>query len=84
MKRELKRNMELFGLALILIGIFAIVIGLLILAFSKSTKIEGGGVVFIGPFPIVFGTSERIVYIVLAITLLLMLIYLFFILFSWH
>jgi uncharacterized protein (TIGR00304 family) len=84
MKRELKRNMELFGLALILIGIFAIVIGLLILAFSKSTKIESGGVVFIGPFPIIFGTSERIVYIVLAITLLLMLIYLFLILFSWH
>jgi uncharacterized protein (TIGR00304 family) len=84
MKCELKRNMELFGLALILIGIFAIVIGLLILAFSKSTKIEGGGVVFIGPFPIIFGTSERIVYIVLAITLLLMLIYLFLILFSWR
>ena len=84
MKRELKRNMELFGLGLNLIGIFAIVIGLLILAFSRSTKIEGGGVVFIGPFPIVFGTSERIVYIVLAITLLLMLIYLFLILFSWH
>jgi uncharacterized protein (TIGR00304 family) len=76
--------MELFGLALILIGIFAIVIGLLILAFSKATKIEGGGVVFIGPFPIIFGTSERIVYIVLAITLLVMLIYLFLILFSWH
>jgi uncharacterized protein (TIGR00304 family) len=76
--------MELFGLALILIGIFAIVIGLLILAFSKSTKIEGGGVVLIGPFPIIFGTSERIVYIVLAITLLIMLIYLFLILFSWH
>ena len=84
MKCKLKRNMELFGLALILIGIFAIVIGLLILAFSKSTKIEGGGVVFIGPFPIIFGTSERIVYIVLAITLLLMLIYLFLILFSWR
>ena len=84
MKRKLKRNMELFGLALILIGIFAIVIGLLILAFSKSTKIEGGGIVFIGPFPIIFGTSERIVYIVLAITLLLMLIYLFLILFPWH
>jgi len=76
--------MELFGLALILIGIFAIVIGLLLLAFSKSAKVEGGGVVFIGPFPIVFGTSERIVYIVLAMSLLIMLIYLFLILFSWH
>jgi uncharacterized protein (TIGR00304 family) len=84
MKRELKSNMELFGLGLILIGIFAIVIGLLILAFSRSTKIEGGGVVFIGPFPIVFGSSERIVYIVLAITLVIMLLYLFIILFSWR
>jgi uncharacterized protein (TIGR00304 family) len=76
--------MELFGLALILMGIFAIVIGLLILAFSRSAKIEGGGVVFIGPFPIIFGTSDRIVYIVLTIALLVMLIYLFLILFSWH
>jgi len=84
MKRKLKRNMELFGLALILIGIFAIVIGLLILAFSKSTKVEGGGIVFVGPFPIIFGTSERIVYIVLTIALLVMLIYLFLILFSWQ
>jgi len=84
MKRKFKRNMELFGLALILMGIFAIVIGLLILAFSRSAKIEGGGVVFIGPFPIIFGTSDRIVYIVLTIALLIMLIYLFLILFSWH
>jgi len=84
MKRKLKRNMELFGLALILIGIFAIVIGLLLLAFSKSAKVEGGGIVFIGPFPIIFGTSERIVYIVSAMSLLVMLIYLFLILFSWH
>jgi len=84
MKRKLKRNMEPVGLALILIGIFAIVVGLLILAFSESAKVEGGGVVFIGPFPIIFGSNERIVYIVLAITLLIMFIYIFLILFSWH
>jgi uncharacterized protein (TIGR00304 family) len=68
--------MESIGLTLILVGIFAIVIGILILAFSKSTKVEGGGVVLIGPFPIIFGSSERIVYIVLAITLIIMLLYL--------
>jgi uncharacterized protein (TIGR00304 family) len=84
MKHKLKRNMELFGMVLILIGIFAIVIGLLILAFSKSAKIEGGGVFFVGPFPIIFGSSERIVYVVLAVTLIIMLIYLFVILFSWR
>jgi uncharacterized protein (TIGR00304 family) len=84
MKRKFKRNMELVGLALISIGIFAIVVGLLILAFSKSTKVEGGGVVLVGPLPIIFGSSERIVYIVLAITLIIMLLYLFIILFSWR
>ena len=84
MKRKLKRNMEPVGLALILIGIFAIVVGLLILAFSESAKVEGGGVVFIGPFPIIFGTSERIIYIVLAVSLAIMLLYLFLILFLWH
>jgi uncharacterized protein (TIGR00304 family) len=76
--------MEPIGLSFILIGIFAIVIGILILVFSKSTKVEGGGIVLIGPFPIIFGSSERIVYVVLAITLIIMLIYLFIILFSWH
>lgn len=84
MKRKLKRNMEPIGLLFILIGIFAIVVGLLILAFSKSTKVEGGGVVLVGPLPIIFGSSERIVYIVLAITLIIMLLYLFIILFSWR
>jgi uncharacterized protein (TIGR00304 family) len=76
--------MELIGLILVLVGIFAIVIGLLILAFSKPTKVEGGGIVLIGPFPIVFGSSEKIVYIVLAIALTIMLLYLFLLLFSWH
>ena len=84
MKRKFKRNMELFGLALILIGIFAIVIGILILAFSRSAKVEGGGVIFIGPFPIIFGTSERIIYITLIVALLIMLLYISLILFSWR
>ncbi|MCC5994709.1 MAG: DUF131 domain-containing protein [Candidatus Aenigmarchaeota archaeon] len=37
-----------------------------------------------GPFPVIFGTSERIIYIVLAVTLLIMLLYFFLILSSWH
>ena len=84
MKRKFKRNMEPFGVALILIGIFAIVIGLLILAFSRSAKVESGGVIFIGPLPIIFGTSERIIYITLIVALLIMFLYLFLILFSWY
>lgn len=84
MKHKLKRNMEPLGLMLILVGMFVIVIGLLILALSRHTKVEGGGVVLIGPFPVIFGTSERIIYIVLAITLVIMFLYFFLILSSWH
>jgi uncharacterized protein (TIGR00304 family) len=84
MKRKLKRNMEPIGLILILVGIFAIVLGFLILASSKYTKVEGGGVILIGPFPIVFGTSERVVYIVLAIALMIILLYLLLIILLWR
>ena len=39
---------------------------------KPEKKVEGGGVVLIGPFPIVFGTNSRIalILIVLAITLI--------------
>ena len=84
MKRKLKRNMELIGIALILIGIFAIVVGFLILAFSKDAKVEGGGIMFIGPVPIIFGTSMKMVYIVMFPALVIMLLYLFLILFLWR
>ena len=84
MKRKFKRNMELIGIALILIGIFAIVVGFLILAFSKDAKVESGGIMFIGPVPIIFGTSMKMVYIVMFLALVIMLLYLFLILFLWR
>jgi len=76
--------MEPIGFALILIGIFTIIVGFLILMFSKASKVEGGGIFLIGPFPIIFGTNEKIVYALILITISIMLLYLLFILFLWR
>jgi len=75
--------MEPIGIALILIGIFAIVLGFLILAFSKNGKVEGGGLVLIGPFPIIFGTSAKMVYVVMILALIIMFLYFLLLLYSW-
>ena len=48
------------GIALVFIGFLLIFLGFL-LGFTAGGrgKVEGGGVVIIGPFPIVFASSER-------------------------
>jgi len=45
------------GIALILIGFLLVLIGTLISAFGEG-DVEGGGVIMIGPIPIVFGTGR--------------------------
>lgn len=68
---------------LAVIGIVVIFIGFVILLLGSlkggESKVEGGGVVIVGPIPIVIGTSERIsrFLIVLAIALTVFAILLF-------
>lgn len=47
-----------FGLALIVGGFLLFFITLL--RQSKNYKFEGGGVLIVGPIPIVFGTSQKV------------------------
>jgi uncharacterized protein (TIGR00304 family) len=85
MKHKLKRNMEMLSLLLIIVGIVFLIVGLLILTFHKKTKVEGGGLVLIGPLPIAFGTSEKIVYFLLILAIIIMFLYLlFYILIIWR
>lgn len=74
------------GLILLFIGIVIIFIGIL-LSFregedGKSTKkeVKAGGVIFIGPIPIVFGTDKKmlIISIILALIMLVIFLVLFF------
>ena len=67
---------------LVSIGVIAIVVGLVlvfvgILLQSKgNAKIEGGGIVFIGPFPIIGGaTSERALYVLLAVSVVFFILF---------
>ena len=74
----------LAGMALIFIGILVIVLGTLIMALrsgKEDLKIEGGGIVFIGPIPIIWGTTKAItkamLILALVITVLLIVFYMY-------
>lgn len=76
-------DMIVLALLLIFAGFFLIVLGLLLSALRGSGgegRVEAGGVVLIGPVPVVFGTSERIARITLilavALTALALLLFL--------
>jgi len=71
----------MLGFILIVIGIMVIIVGTLLLAFRSQGKGEFGGVIAIGPIPIIFGSSSdavkiavigAIVLMVLAIVLMLL------------
>ncbi len=67
------------GLLLLFLGFILIIIGMLISSGGKETRIEGGGVVLIGPIPIVFASNYKIAIVLLVLTILLMiLVYLLF------
>jgi uncharacterized protein (TIGR00304 family) len=67
----------LYGFLLILAGFVLIVVGVLVsvvrnLSDEGGFDAEAGGVVFIGPIPVVFGTSRGVVWIALAVALLML------------
>ena len=69
---------------LILLGLLLIFLGVLILMLSfwrtGEGKAEAGGVVIVGPVPIVFGTSQRaaaaVTALAIVLTALVLLLYL--------
>jgi uncharacterized protein (TIGR00304 family) len=62
-------------LELIILGIVLIFLGMLILMLSlwraSEGRAEAGGVVIVGPVPIVFGTSQRIAATVMVLAIAL-------------
>ena len=60
-----------------LIGLIFSIIGFLLMFFSlmgKARKVEGGAMVFIGPFPIMAASSERVAMFMLIISFLMVLL----------
>ena len=62
------------GILVILIGFALVLIGSFLA--SKDGKVEGAFVGFIGFIPIGFATSEKMLYVGIAITIILLLIFL--------
>lgn len=65
------------GVALAVLGTVLLVVGGLLGSDGTAAEVEAGGVVFVGPIPIVVGTGRGVVWIALAITALMLLYYSF-------
>ena len=64
------------GLILIVVGFGVLLSGIFSQAKSSKTKIEGGGIIFIGPFPIIGGaTNKQIFYLLLTVSVILIIVF---------
>jgi len=76
------------GFILVMLGIVLIMLGFLLLVIEtmhsvyekheieyNEKKIEGGGVVLIGPIPIVFGSDKKYALIAMVLAIVIMLLY---------
>jgi uncharacterized protein (TIGR00304 family) len=65
------------GFIFILIGILIIVTGTFLSTFKQGSDshIETGGVLLIGPIPIIFGNSRPLIFISVAGAVVLMIVY---------
>lgn len=72
------------GIFLVLLGFFIVFIGFIYEFFKNSEKSENartnaGGIIFIGPIPIIFGNSKKVekwmIALALIITIILVLLY---------
>ncbi|WP_258083426.1 TIGR00304 family membrane protein [Thermococcus thermotolerans] len=61
----------LAGMGMILLGFLLVFIGTAVLALGGEGEVEGGGVIMIGPVPIIFGTGRGVgIAVILAIILM--------------
>ena len=73
-----------FGVLLILVGIFLVILGgILIFLQEKQTKVEGGFIVWIGPFPLALTTSKEAFYFLLVISLIFIFLLILFYFIKW-
>lgn len=71
-------NIFEIGLLIIFAGFILIILGFLLMAKEGG---RGGGVILIGPFPIIWGTDKESVKWLVLISLIFILIYLFLLVF---
>ena len=63
------------GILLVVIGMLVLFVGIIMSIVKSGTgKVEGGGIIFIGPIPIVFGTSQEVTKILLVLAIILVIL----------
>jgi uncharacterized membrane protein len=67
-------NFVTIGVLVVIIGVVLFFVGMSQQAKGK-TKIEGGGIFFIGPIPIIGATSEKALYITLAVAVIFIIVF---------
>jgi len=74
----MKSELVTMGFLLVFIGMILIFIGMLT-GITKETRgeVKGGGIILIGPFPIIFGSDTESVKTIILLTILLILLVLF-------
>ncbi|MGB9928427.1 MAG: TIGR00304 family membrane protein [Methanosarcina sp.] len=70
-------NLLKAGIVIIFIGFLMLLLGIVLTIIQGSSNSQFGGIIMIGPIPIVFGSSPEITTTMLGLGLLIMIIYLF-------
>lgn len=73
------RSLIFIGTVIIFFGFFLVSAGIILSSILEggSSKVEGGGIVMIGPIPIAFGTSTETVIIAMMLGVLLIALWIF-------
>ncbi len=64
------------GFMLIFAGILIVTVAMLLMIFTSlgKGKVEGGGIIFLGPIPIIFGSNIKIVKILALVSIFLIVL----------
>ena len=63
------------GLLVIIAGFAIVVVSLVLRGAGTKTEVKGGGVIMIGPIPIVFGSDAKWTSVAIALAIILIVVY---------
>jgi len=63
------------GIIFVFIGVILIMIGSVIQSTSKSSEVHTGGVILIGPIPIIFGNDKSLIIIGVVFAIIIMILW---------
>ena len=62
------------GIAVIIIGFILVFVGTALQASSKTSEVKSGGVILIGPIPIIFGNDKSFTIIAVIMAIIIMVV----------